>query len=103
MRCSTCHEDYTPGVLDGPHKCPTKWLVWNPDQGETSEDAHEVFALGADLAVEMWAEQDDNNSAEYSIAGGTPADVCVQGPSGHIRQYRVSGEYRRVYSAVSVK
>ncbi len=96
--CPTCGK-FQPTTA---HVCPPKWLVWNADEGETLDDAKTIYAIGADEAVEEWAEDNDHNSAEYGIARGTPALVWVQTEDGHRRQYKVSGEYEPVYWAEPV-
>jgi hypothetical protein len=110
MECPICHQWYTPG--DGltmnpnayPHTCPPKWRVWNPETG----DAVEIYAYQAETAVEDWAEQDDSNSAEYDIAKGEAATVCVQraekdGSWGATVKYRVTGEFEPSYDATLVE
>jgi hypothetical protein len=82
--------------------------VWNPDQAETVEDARTIYARDAEDAAVDWGERDDNDSAEYDIAKGTSAVVCVQrlgqnGPEGDIEKYRVSGEYNPDYWADRVE
>lgn len=91
--------------FDSPeHVCPPEWVVWNPDQAETIDDARRVFADDAADAVEMWAEEDDNDSAEYNIAKGQPATVFVQRiPDGPIEKYKVIGEYEPRYTAVPIQ
>ena len=105
--CKTCHRVYLEEVSK--HACPPQFRVWDPDQGETLEDADIVYAEDADTAVEMWAEQDDQDSAEYSIAKGTAAVVCVQRysidnkPESVVERYRVEGYYNPVYLAELVR
>ena len=97
--CATCGR-----AIFGQHVCPPSWLVWNEDQGETWEEAELVYADDAEEAAAAWGEQDDNNSAEYDIAKGTPAVVCVQRHrDGPVERYRVHGEYEPRYWAEPVK
>ena len=86
------------------HKCPPAWLVWDPDQG-TIEDARTIYAYNAEWAVTAWAEQDDNDSAEYSIAQGCPTTVHVKlrDVEGKVDKYKVTGEYEPTYSAELVE
>ena len=96
--CSTCKKN-----VWGQHKCHQQWLVWNPDQSETVEDAKPIYAMDALSAAEDWAEQDDN-SADYCIAKGQPATVCVQRvPDGPVEKFRVSGECQAVYMAEPIE
>jgi hypothetical protein len=76
------------------------FTVWCPEQGETADDGRAFDAFDAEEAAEQWAEQDDWSSAEYSIVGqrSTPI-VHVQGPSGDVQRFRVSGEAVPSYSA----
>jgi hypothetical protein len=104
--CPTCHERYTPGVGPPsayPHKCPPVWLIWNPDEGQTRDDARPIYARDALAAVEKWAEQDDNDSAEYRIAQGHSATVIVQAPDGAQSRYKATGEYNPDYYAEQVE
>jgi hypothetical protein len=98
--CTTCHKLCEGPVVPLHHKCPPAWLVWDPDQS-TIEDARTIYAHDADWAVTDWAEQDDNDSAEYSIAKGTATIVHVQlkDGSGDVHKYRVTGEYEPNYHA----
>lgn len=87
-----------------PHVCPPEWIVWNPDEAQTDVDARHIYAEDAETAVELWAENDDNDSAEYNIAKGKPAIVYVQRfPTGPVEKYKVSGEYEPRYMAEPVQ
>ncbi len=104
--CKTCHNYYD--ILESTflpaHKCHPAWLVWDPDQGNTVEDARTIYALNAEWAAEKWAEEDDSDSAEYSIAQGTSTVVCVQPKEGGpIEKFKVTGEYEPTYSAELVE
>jgi hypothetical protein len=105
-RCSTCDE----WVYDrSRHICPPKWLLWVPENGETEEDAREVYASDAEGAVEKWAEADDRDSADYSIARGADVTVMLRYADKPERMPRflpegvitmgVYGEYEPVYHA----
>ena len=71
------------------------WLVWAPERGETEADARGIEALDAGQAAEDFAEWDDNNSAEYSVARGEEITVHVRGTDlgAEVQRFRVSGEY----------
>jgi hypothetical protein len=106
--CKKCHRVYLGALSE--HACPPQFRVWNPDEGQTlEEDARTIFANDAEDAVEKWAEDDDNDSAEYSIAKGTPAVVCVQRynakdePEGPVERYRVEGYYDPCYIVEAIQ
>jgi hypothetical protein len=85
------------------HKCPPMWLVWQPDDGATEDDARKIHARTPAEAAERWAEWDDYNSAEYSIVGGSDATVCVRrADGGEALLFVVSGESVPSYSAKAV-
>lgn len=97
--CSICGR----AMFDKEHTCPPAWRVWDEDQGQTREDARLVYTTTPDSAAEAWAEHDDNDSAEYSIAKGTPTVVCVaREPDGPVEKFKVHGEYQPVYWAEPV-
>ena len=79
----------------------TPWRVWCPDRGATKEDGRKVFAHSAEAAAVEWAEWDDASSADYTIVGGTPADVVVAEDRDGAPEHRftVSGESSPVYRA----
>lgn len=79
------------------------FLVWCPDMGAEREDACEIEAYDAASAAEEWAEDEDRNSAEYSIVGGreTPV-VCVAEGDGPEQEFRVSGEAVPAYYARAI-
>ncbi len=73
--CKTCRE-YT---VSDRHMCDPAWSLWRPeDAGETEEDAHTIYAMSPESAVEKWAEWSDRNSADYSIVGGSDTTVHVR-------------------------
>jgi hypothetical protein len=108
IECPKCHVEY---FESHKHTCPPQWLVWNPDQGETREDARPIYARDAEAAVEKWAEQDDNGSAEYSIAKGHAAVVHVLihrpedfGPiPARAEKFKVYGQYEPIYWAEKIE
>jgi len=79
----------------------TPWRVWCPDRGATKEDGRKVFAHSAEAAAVEWAERDDADSADYSIVGGTPAEVVVAADRDDAEEHRfmVFGESSPVYRA----
>lgn len=77
--------------------------VWCPDRGETQDDALVLVDIAPEYAVEEWAEQDDRDSAEYSICRGNEETVCVlELDTTNIRKFLVSGEAVPSYSAYEV-
>jgi len=75
------------------------WRVWRSDEGSTEDDAREVRASDAEQAAEDFAEWDDSQSAEYSIARGNEALISVRGPDGSLSTFKVEGEYVPHYIA----
>ncbi len=68
-----------------------EYLCWNEDEDE-EEDARPIEATCPDYAAEKWAEEDDSNSAEYSISKGNAATVCVKSPDGTVNKYVIHGK-----------
>ena len=83
----------------------TAWVVWCPDLGSTKEDGKRIFAYSAESAAKDWAEWSDSSSADYSIVGGSPAEVVVAEDRNGAPEYRftVSGESCPVYRARSIQ
>lgn len=76
------------------------YAVWEPDAGETDEDATRLPADDARAAAEAWADLSDYNSAEYHIVGGRQATVMVRDLStGTTCKWMVHGEAVRHYTA----
>jgi hypothetical protein len=73
-RCPTCSE----WAWTKRHRCKPVWLVFTEDRHEDWDEADRVYATDAQEAAEKWAEQDDCDSAEYSIVAGTDAAVQVR-------------------------
>lgn len=73
-RCPTCQEY----AWIKTHRCKPVWLVFSTDNHEDWDEADRVYATDAQQAAEKWAEDDDCNSAEYSIVAGTNAAVQVR-------------------------
>ena len=84
-----------------PWKPGRLFLVWEPDQSETEEDAREVEASDAETAAEDRAEEVDSNG-DYTIVGGSEATFHVRpkdDPSAPVEVYVVTGESVPQYSA----
>ena len=103
--CNTCGE-----YMWFAHVCPPKWLLWSPENGETEEDAREVYGIDPEAAAEAWAERDDRDSGEGSIARGNDAKVRMRYADDPARAERlklptgelealVTGEYLPSYNA----
>ena len=101
-RCDECGEWTS---LPASHKCPPRWRVWCPDEGETAEDARTFYGRGADDAAEKWAEDDDSQSTEYRIVSGKREPVvCVQSvEGGDVLRFSVAGESVPSYTAREIE
>lgn len=53
------------------------FIVWQPDLGQTEDDGKKITAYDAGAAAREWAERNDSDSADYSIASGTAAILAV--------------------------
>jgi hypothetical protein len=94
--CKTCGAYCVDAAL---HKCPPVWLVWQPEGGETEDDAHKVRAHTPADAAEKWA-ADYDNGGDYTIVGGSDETVCVRrADRGDVLRYVVRGESVPSYSA----
>ena len=71
--CRDCKE-----IRFGNHRCDPGWYVWQPDNGETEDDARTFYGMSPDAAVEKWAAWSDSHSADYDIVGGGEATVHVR-------------------------
>ena len=96
--CPNCHEFLYETFT---HKCLPYFMVWDAEHDES--DAYKVFAADEQSAAEKWAEDDDCNSADYSIVGGDEAEVFVKSPDGTITKFQVSGEATPQYYAREIK
>ena len=77
-----------------------KYRVWSPSRDEEQGDAREIAAFDAQVAAADWAERDDCESADYTIVGGTPADVVViDVETGERTEWTVEGESIPHYTA----
>jgi hypothetical protein len=72
----------------------TLYLVWKPDEGGTREDARRFDGFDHEDAAKRWAAWDDAHSADYTIVGGQPAEVCLaeDRPGSEPRRFVVHGE-----------
>jgi len=79
----------------------TTWLVWEPEQGGTQEDAREVRATSAQQAAEDYAAWADSRGADYTIVtSGSAATYHVREESGGPEQrFVVTGEIVPQYTA----
>ena len=81
-----------------------KYIIWQPEAGQTEDDAALIKAHDPREAVEKWAERDDSRSCEFTISGGQPATVIVrQEGSTDTQEWIVSGEMVRSYSAMKAR
>lgn len=88
--CNKCGEFSVSSLR---HVCQPKYLVWRPDAGETEDDADTFSARSHCDAAERWAEKDDRNSADYTIVGGSSAEVLVRLEGEEVSRWvSVSGE-----------
>lgn len=76
-----------------------RFMVWQPEAAQTEGDGRVIVADSAREAAELWADADDWRSCEFHIVKGTPASVMVRGQDGVAREFIVSGEQVRVYTA----
>jgi len=89
------------------HRCLPQWHVWE-DDGEGREWATVVRAHDAQAAAEQWAEQEDQNSADYDIVSQREiptvrvAPVDGEGGVADIRYFVVSGQSVPEYTAREV-
>lgn len=82
-----------------PHTCPPTWLVWSPEDSD-EDDARTIYEADPESAAQAWAEWSDNESAEYTIARGTPCVVHVRDArTNEITRWSVCGEYDPTYHA----
>jgi len=87
------------------HRCPPRWMVWEPQQGEEREDAGIYHAADAESAAEKWADETDN-CGDYTILQGEAARVLVakesDGPLVDPVEIEVTGESVAQYMAKTV-
>jgi hypothetical protein len=76
--------------------------VWNPDDND-EDGAQTVRASDPEHAAEIWAENDDQWSADYLIVSGRSEPVVtVVAEDGSRTRFRVTGETVARYSACEV-
>jgi hypothetical protein len=77
-----------------------RYVVWQPENGQTDEDGMKLMAFDAEHAAQLWAERDDHRSAEHHIVGGQPATVMVRNiDTAEVSEWVVSGEVEYRYTA----
>ena len=78
------------------------YLVWADN--ETEADALTVEATDHGYAAEEWAEDSENNAADYPILGGATVvvNVRINAPGTMVRQFNVTGEWSPSYYAAPV-
>ena len=90
--CAVCKQSLF--ALFGAHKCAPRWLVWRPENGESSGDARVVYAIDAERAALDTASRSDSDG-EHNIARGNEAVFHVR-PFGEaladVAIFRVDGE-----------
>lgn len=80
------------------HRCPPVWHVW--PEGETEDDARDIRADDAQEAAERWAAAEDIRGADYSIVGGSSAQLFVRASTGgETKLFEVTGYPEPVYQA----
>ena len=79
-----------------------RFRVYRPDHGQEPEDGRLVEAYDAQSAAAVWAHWSDASSADYTIVGGTPAEVLVRQEGTTVDQkFTVYGESVPQYRAVA--
>jgi len=78
-----------------------RFAVWCPEYDQTEEEgSKQILALSAEHAVELWARQEDYESAEYDIVGGRESPVVnVRCNGGRLLSFEVYGEMLASYRA----
>ena len=78
---------------------PRRYKVWWPEQGESKDGARVFEGFDHEHAASEWAEWYDHYSADYSIVGGTAAEVHVlREDEDTARTVLVTGQLSRTYS-----
>ena len=98
--CPHCKESIYDHDYDR-HIHMMKFRIYSKSHGQTEDDAKNICAFDHADAVEEWAEKDDQESAEYSIANGEDLEgvmVCEKGDD-EWKEFEVSGETQPVYFA----
>lgn len=78
----------------------SKFLCWIPEYGHTVEDAREVQAFDAELAVSEYVRRYEAEDCDYPVGGGirTIEVMCAANGEDAVA-YIVSGDARPTYSA----
>jgi len=78
-----------------------RYLVWEPAAGGIEESANETNAPDARTAASDWADNEDYESDDFTIASGIPATVVVRDlDTGKLTEWIVHGKAVRDYTAV---
>lgn len=83
------------------HRCPPKFIVWDPNDGIMDDAGTEVRGRDHADAAEEWADANDCDRS-YSIVGGNEVVVCVvpaAAPTDPVKRFRITGEYIAHYNA----
>lgn len=101
--CLTCKE----WVFSQYHTCQLLWLVAivEGDEQPADDDYCEVRAADEEEAAERGAEEDDSNSAEYSVLKGHGDYVAwvKAAADAKPKRYRVTGEAVPQYHAEEIE
>jgi len=84
-KCETC--GYFGDTMN--HRCPPKFSVYGEAEGP--DEAVDVYAYSASVAVEKWAEDNDPDMFECSIVSGGDELVFVSRDGGPASMFIVSG------------
>lgn len=88
-RCPRCHEFKVIAIkcYCQPFGCAINW------NGTVGDDAYEtVYAVDAEAAAEKFAEDDDGNSGEYTIARNGHGEVWTRDGAGLVQRWMVQAE-----------
>lgn len=99
-RCEVCET----WIYSDFHKYPPLWevAIVSDDDVPDDDDYRRIYAHNAEEAAEKATEQDDSDSAEYSIVkAGDSGDFVawVRRPGGEAKRYSVIGESVPQYTA----
>ena len=101
-RCLTCGE----WIFSKYHKCDPIWLVAivEGEEQPADDDYCEVRAADEEEAAEKGAEEDDSNSAEYSVLKGWGAYVAwvKAAADAKPKRFKITGEAVPQYHAEEI-
>ena len=81
-----------------PCKCTMIGRVWDPDNGETEDDAHELWSRGdAETALKGWACDQHSQDWEMFRDDGATRDVVFRPVGGEVEIYTISMEMQPHY------